>query len=67
MSQTPAVTSDEPTFTLRANDRLAPFAVMTWAKDAELHGVPQDKIVGAQKIAFEMIEWQQKHGCKIPD
>jgi hypothetical protein len=58
---------DEPTFTLRANDRLAPFAVMTWAKDAELHGVPVDKVVGAQKIAFDMIQWQQKHGCKVPD
>jgi hypothetical protein len=58
---------DEPTFTLRAQDKSAPFVVMKWAETASQNGVSPEKIVGAQKIAFNMIEWQQRNGCKVPD
>lgn len=58
---------DEPIFVLRAQDKLAPEIVLQWADQAARSGASPDKIREAIKLADEMIEWQGKNNCKIPD
>lgn len=58
---------DEPIFTLRAQDVLAPLLVETWAKMARLLGAPVHKVAEALFCASEMREWQQKNHSKVPD
>jgi hypothetical protein len=57
----------EPTFTLRARDKLAPSMVALWASRASSQGSPSAKVEGALKVAEEMELWQAMHGCKVPD
>lgn len=59
----------EPIFTLRAQDRLAPTAVMAWASEAEYHQCAVDKSNGARTIATQMLAWQMGHPTqvKLPD
>jgi hypothetical protein len=58
---------NEPIFTLRAQDELAPEIVREWAYRARKAGSPDDKVVGALNIADEMEEWQIKNSKKVPD
>lgn len=58
---------DEPIFVLRASDKLAPFVVMAWLREAKAYGCPPDKCRGADLQLTHMIAWAQKHGCKLPD
>lgn len=48
---------DEPSFTLRAKDPLAPWVVRQWAFRAQESGTPQEKIDAALHSAAEMEEW----------
>ena len=61
------IDSDEPTFVLRAQDMLAPVVVQLWALNAGMHGVSQDKVDRARRLAEQMRRWQELHGCKVPD
>jgi len=47
----------EPSFTLRAKDPNAPWAVRQWAFRAQESGIPQEQIDAALHIAVEMEEW----------
>ena len=60
---------DEPVFILCARDKTAPAVVMEWAARAGVAGAPAEKVVGARRIAEEMILWQQAHPdqVKVPD
>ena len=51
----------EPTFTLRAMDLLAPWAVRQWAFRAQESGIPQAQIDTALALAAEMEEWARKN------
>lgn len=54
----------EPIFVLRAQDRLAPELVRTWAALALAHGCPPEKVEEAQQCAIEMEKWPKR---KYPD
>ena len=58
---------DEPIFTLRAKDRLAPGMVEQWAMSARAVGCPEAKVQEALACAQAMREWQAKNGSKNPD
>ena len=55
---------NEPTFTLRGQDLLAPAIVEAWARAAEGEGVSAEKVAGAREIAEAMMKWRPK---KVPD
>ena len=54
----------EPTFTLRAQDMLAPGIVEEWARRAEDMHVNGRKVRGAREIAARMREWPNR---RMPD
>lgn len=58
---------EEPTFSLRGQDIIAPEIVREWAFRAALLGSPREKIVEARKIADQMEDWQIAHHRKVPD
>jgi hypothetical protein len=59
--------ADEPIFTLRAQDTLAPVLVRAWVALAEAAGSPKDKVAEALDCAEQMEEWQHRNGKKVPD
>lgn len=61
--------NDEPTFTLRAQDELAPYAILEWIRRATNAGVNAEKLVDARNDYKAFIEWQNKHpdSVKKPD
>ena len=58
---------DEPIFTLRAQDRLAPTVLQVWITLARIAGTPAPKLLEAMSCLRDMEEWQRKQGSKIPD
>lgn len=58
---------DEPIFTLRAQDQLAPELVREWAREADAGGTPDEKVDEAMAVAHAMEDWQREHGSKFPD
>lgn len=61
------VPSDEPTFVLRAQDKIAPEIVREWAYRAAVEGAPREKVDQARKLADAMEDWQIAHHRKVPD
>ena len=58
----------EPVFVLCARDPFAPRLVRDWARAAEqVLGNSHPKIRAARSDAEAMLEWQDRHGRKIPD
>lgn len=57
----------EPIFVLRAQDKLAPEVVRTWAAIAHTKGVPFEKVNEALKLASEMEDWAAQNRSKLPD
>jgi len=58
---------NEPVFTLRAQDALAPEIVREWAYRAQAAGTPREKVNEARKCADEMEDWQIANTKKVPD
>jgi hypothetical protein len=58
---------DEPLFTLRAQDVLAPGIVRAWADAAKAAGSPASKVDDALQSANEMEAWQAANHSKVPD
>lgn len=58
---------DEPIFTLRAQDVLAPRTVRHWAELAHARGVPASKVAEARALADQMSAWQKANRWKVPD
>jgi len=58
---------DEPVFVLRAQDKLSPMIVRTWAFEAELRGTPKAKTEEALAQANAMESWALAHLAKYPD
>jgi len=58
---------EEPTFTLRGQDIIAPEVVREWAYRAAVMGAPREKTEAARKIADQMEDWQIAHRRKVPD
>lgn len=56
---------DEPIFTLRANDPLAPSLVQRWAHDYLANGGKREKADEALKCASDMIAWKRKKTGQI--
>lgn len=69
--QRAARTVDEPRFTIRAQDALAPLAVEAWASFAELAGRAtgvdhlEDQAREARAIANEMRDWHAAHPDRV--
>lgn len=61
------MSSDEPTFVLRAQDKLAPQCVRLYALMCTMQHVNPDKVASVRKAADEMEAWQRTHTCKLPD
>jgi hypothetical protein len=61
--------TDEPVFTLRAQDALAPFVVRQWLNDARINGVNEGKIRRGREHLDAIVKWQEEHPdkVKIPD
>lgn len=53
---------DEPLFTLRATDPLAPILVRLWADLANSIGVDEDKTDEASNCADDMEMWRRRPG-----
>lgn len=58
---------DEPVFTLRAQDTLAPEVVREWAYRALVAGAPIEKVEEARRVADTMENWQVANTKKVPD
>ncbi len=58
---------DEPVFTLRAQDMLAPEMVREWAYRALRMGVPKNKVEEARRCADQMEDWQIENRRKVAD
>ena len=58
---------DEPVFTLRAQDSLAPEVVREWAYRAQVAGTPMEKVQEARAVADAMEQWQIANTKKVPD
>jgi len=56
--------ADEPLFTLRARDLLAPSLVELWADTAEKHGVNAEKVEEARRHFDAMVAWPES---RLPD
>jgi len=61
------IPEDEPVFLLRAQDKTAPDTVEMWAARVALEGGDLDIVDHANAHAQLMREWQEEHGCKVPD
>lgn len=60
--------ADEPVFVLCARDPFAPRRVLEWAREVEqVLGLNHPKVRAARSDAQEMVEWQERHGRKVPD
>lgn len=68
--------TDEPTFTLRAQDRFAPEILEAWADKVEraVSGsigerpdLSKGKVKRARALAHTMRAWQTLNHCKVPD
>lgn len=57
----------EPTFTLRASDPAAPFALLAYASAARNNGESDAYVADVRAAAVEMYEWQDAHGITPPD
>lgn len=55
---------DEPIFILRGRDKLAPYAILEWARLAENAGVSEEKVCGAIKTCHEMRQYPL---TRLPD
>ena len=72
----PGPYTDEPTFTLRAQDRFAPEILEAWADRVERavsntigerSDLSRDKVKKARALAYTMRAWQTLNRSKIPD
>lgn len=61
------IPADEPVFLLRAQDKVAPETVYLWAVAAKKAGADEEIVEHAFDHADLMLDWQKKHGCKVPD
>ena len=61
------ISEDEPVFILRATDVLAPGIMMRWAHELIVRGGDKKMAKLVTDHAVEMIKWQEKNGCKLPD
>ena len=52
---------DEPVFTLRANDPLAPMVVEYWAVLAQDNGERVEKVKSAREVAHDMRKWRREN------
>lgn len=60
---------DEPIFVLRAQDKLAPSMVRTWAATAAVYKCDPAKVQEAYELADKMDAWQRENAdkAKYPD
>lgn len=56
---------DEPLFILRSTDRSTIQSVQAWITNAIAMGVPETKIVGAQRIVIDIMRWQRANADKV--
>jgi len=61
------IPEDEPVFLIRAQDVTAPDVVTYWAIKAKQVGAAKNIVEAAEDHVSAMVEWQRKHGMKIPD
>lgn len=58
---------DEPVFAIRAKDRVAPGALVEYARLAERAGASEELVVSVLAHAQRMRDWQMANGSKVPD
>lgn len=61
------IPANEPVFLLRGQDVCAPYAIQTWANEAEKCGADPEMIAKARAWAAEMFTYQADKKCKMPD
>ena len=61
------IPAGEPVFLIRGQDVAGPTAVLCWANMAERAGAGTEIVAAARRQAEEMLEWQERHGSKVPD
>ena len=64
--ETPAA-DDVPSFTLKASDPAAPFALLSYAAVVKNHGGSREDVNRVQALAAEFYDWQDTHGITPPD
>jgi hypothetical protein len=61
------IPDDEPVFILRAQDELAPDAIIEYAESCREAGSPQEHLSAIYEAHRKFLDWQQTHDTKIPD
>lgn len=61
------IPEDEPVFLLRAKDELAPGILVKWSEELIARGGDRKMAQMVTQHSVKMVEWQSKHGCKLPD
>lgn len=60
--------TDEPLFIIRPTDKFAAKTVRDWAARVSAEsGVNPTKVSDALALASQIEDWQELHGCKVPD
>lgn len=61
------IPADEPVFVIRGRDRAAPGALQAYAREAEACGASPELVASVRAHAEAMLEFQLRHGSKVPD
>jgi hypothetical protein len=56
-----AAASDEPVFTLRANNKFTPTLIWLWASLSELDGEDPKKVAEARSCVTDSLRWAKEH------
>lgn len=61
------ISPDEPVFIIRARDALAVPVIKYWIERAQKAGVNPEKGLDAIDCVEAFVQWQARHGAKVPD
>jgi hypothetical protein len=64
--ETGTIGEDEPVFILRAQDKLTPYIIATYAAMASLSGSPPEFVDNLEIAMDDMILWQEENGSRVP-
>ena len=61
------IAEDEPVFLVRAKDINMIPTLNAWITSAEGYGVDKNMVQKVIDFKQDVIDWQKKNGCKVPD
>ena len=59
---------ERPVFPIQPEDKMAPMLIRTWIDTwRDIGGVPNEKLISAEHLLQQVINYQKEHGSKVPD